>query len=343
MPLNHTVYFLALGIVAAFNVLLYHNGASAYLLGWFSFFIAIYGVTSNDSIQILGTLVESKKHLPTVVKWGITGGVGTIVLWLGWFLYDGQIHYDRLSSFHNTGSRNVIHVLVPYILVILTRLKAPVSTTFLILGAFGGGDNISDIFMKSFTGYAISFVVALVVWFALFRLNQSDYKNADEKRDEGVSWDIYKWLSGLFLWGAWLVQDIANFSVYLPRVLAAGEMVLVTAALLAVTGILFYTNGGPIQSLISEKRDIQNVKAATIVDLVYAVILIFFQGMNNIPMSTTWVFLGLLAGREIILNILTYEDKPYLDTLTRVGRDVLYASLGVVISIAVVIIASGNG
>ena len=36
-------------------------------------------------------------------------------------------------------------------------------------------------------------------------------------------------------------------------------------------------------------------------DLIYGVVLLLFKEISNIPMSTTWVFVGLLAGREIAI------------------------------------------
>lgn len=36
---------------------------------------------------------------------------------------------------------------------------------------------------------------------------------------------------------------------------------------------------------------------------VYAIILIYFKEISNIPMSTTWVFLDLLGGRELTITI----------------------------------------
>ena len=41
------------------------------------------------------------------------------------------------------------------------------------------------------------------------------------------------------------------------------------------------------------------MRSATIIDLVYALILWYFKQYNDIPMSTTWVFIGLLCGREL--------------------------------------------
>ena len=41
------------------------------------------------------------------------------------------------------------------------------------------------------------------------------------------------------------------------------------------------------------------MRSATIIDFTYAIILWYFKEYNNIPMSTTWVFVGLLCGREL--------------------------------------------
>ncbi len=68
-------------------------------------------------------------------------------------------------------------------------------------------------------------------------------------------------------------------------------------------GFLFYMKGDKIQVIVDEKSNVTDVRAATIVDLVYAVILFYFKMYNNVPMSTTWVFIGLLAGRELAIAL----------------------------------------
>ena len=54
-----------------------------------------------------------------------------------------------------------------------------------------------------------------------------------------------------------------------------------------------------IQEVVDEKADVVDVRMATIIDLLYAVILYVFKVVSQVPMSTTWVFVGLLAGREL--------------------------------------------
>ena len=43
------------------------------------------------------------------------------------------------------------------------------------------------------------------------------------------------------------------------------------------------------------------MRSATIIDFTYALILWYFKQYNDIPMSTTWVFVGLLCGRELAI------------------------------------------
>ncbi len=63
----------------------------------------------------------------------------------------------------------------------------------------------------------------------------------------------------------------------------------------------FYTHGGAIQKVVLTKTNTTDIRSATFVDLIYGIVLFLFVGASDIPMSTTWVFVGLLAGREIAM------------------------------------------
>jgi len=52
---------------------------------------------------------------------------------------------------------------------------------------------------------------------------------------------------------------------------------------------------------VLNKKNTRYVRSATLIDLVYAFLLLYFKEMNDIPMSTTWVFIGLLSGRELAI------------------------------------------
>ncbi|MFB5652736.1 hypothetical protein ACE5IS_19005 [Leptospira wolffii] len=318
----------------------YYLGISSYFLGWFAFCISAFSVAGNDAVQTVGTFIESKKAVHWFPKIAALGSLLAAVFTYAWFTGNGEVHFNRLDHFPPTAEFNLIQLIAPLILVVITRMRSPISTTFLILGLFGG-QNIEKMLTKSFLGYMIAFGTALLVWGILVKVDPKEYYD-DHMPDPRTErkWAILQWFSTLFLWGAWLAQDAANIVVYLPRQLNFWELGLAVSVLVLALGIILYTNGGTIQEIVTEKSDIQWSKAATIVDMVYACILIFFQKISNMPMSTTWVFLGMLAGREIVLNFLTYRDAPYLETFRKVGKDVFLASLGIAVSILIFLLAS---
>jgi len=98
-----------------------------------------------------------------------------------------------------------------------------------------------------------------------------------------------------------------------------------------------YKRGGGIQDIVTEKTDVVDLRAATTIDFIYAIVLVIFKYINNIPMSTTWVFLGLLAGREIALTLLSRKEEPYKTTAKLVLRDILRAGMGLAISLMIVV------
>ena len=127
----------------------------------------------------------------------------------------------------------------------------------------------------------------------------------DEKKpvaqENRSKWRIAQWLATCFLWHQWLAHDIANVAVFLPRGSDLPIWVFVSFMGILVIGLahLFYTRGGKIQEIVLSKSGTRFMRSATIIDFVYALILLYFKQYNDIPMSTTWVFVGLLCGREL--------------------------------------------
>ena len=62
--------------------------------------------------------------------------------------------------------------------------------------------------------------------------------------------------------------------------------------------------------------------------------LYLFKELSNIPMSTTWVFLGLLAGREFGIALDTYL-RSNRETAMIVVKDAFKGLIGLGASIAV--------
>ena len=150
-------------------------------------------------------------------------------------------------------------------------------------------------------------------------------------------WIAAKWLSTAFLWSQWLMQDAANLFVYLPRKASLGELVFVLTAFCAFLWVVAYKRGGEIQKIVKMKTNVQDPRSATIIDLIYALILLYFIQLNNVPMSTTWVFVGLLAGREIALyHRLRFESPKKM--YKHIFKDLTKVTFGLVVSIVVVVL-----
>ncbi|MEX0844476.1 MAG: hypothetical protein WD022_04310, partial [Balneolaceae bacterium] len=82
-----------------------------------------------------------------------------------------------------------------------------------------------------------------------------------------------------------------------------------------------------------------DVRSATIVDFVYSILLVYKLTVSTVPMSTTWVFLGLLAGREIGMSIMDSkeEGRPMGKVMAMVIKDLSYALIGLIVSILLAI------
>lgn len=302
------------------------------------FLISMYSCVSNDVIQTLGTYLTSSKKMPTWLIWAFTSSVLVITIATGWIINDGDMAFGRLTRIPFPETFTLVHVLPPIILLFLTRYGIPVSTTFLILSIFSAQDIsvIGMILSKSLIGYVLALIVSIIIYNIIARpLERYFYYTADKKISKW--WVAAKWLSTAFLWSQWLMQDAANLFVYLPRKASFLDLLLVLIAFSAFMWIVAYKRGGEVQKIVKMKTNVQDPRSATIIDLIYAFLLLYFIQLNNVPMSTTWVFIGLLAGREIALyHRLRFESpkKMYKHIL----KDLSKATFGLVVSIAVVVV-----
>ena len=302
------------------------------------FLISMYSCVSNDVIQTLGTYLTTSKKMPTWLIWAFTSAVLIVTISTGWLLNDGDMAFGRLERIPFPETFTLVHVLPPVILLFLTRYGIPVSTTFLILSIFSASDIsvIGMILSKSIIGYFLALIVSIIVYTIIARpLERVFYYTADKKISKW--WIAAKWASTAFLWSQWLMQDAANLFVYLPRKTSFSTLLFVLIAVSAFLWMVAYKRGGEVQKIIKMKTNVQDPRSATIIDIIYAFLLLYFIQLNNIPMSTTWVFIGLLAGREIALyNRLRFESpkKMYKHIL----KDLTKVTFGLVVSIVVVVV-----
>ena len=175
------------------------------LLRWSVFFLSAYAVMSNDSLQTIGTFMSSNGHRPWWLLWLFTSGVFFVTVAYSWHVHGGDVTFQRLHSkeFLNTPNElSFFQCMAPVLLLVLTRFRVPISTTFLLLSIFSKNLlGVERMFWKSIAGYLVSFGVAAAVWFAVSRLLRSTH--SQRSRDY---WVVLQWVSSALLWGAGLCK-----------------------------------------------------------------------------------------------------------------------------------------
>lgn len=311
------------------------------------FGLAGWSVIANDSVQTLGTFIASKQKW---FKWYTLAAAASfmmiVVITYGWWAYDGDISFGRLTRIPYQQIQ-WYHAVAPGILLLLTRVGIPVSTTFLVLSAFASTVVLEKMLMKSVVGYGLAAVAAYICWIVISKF-------INEKFDEVTTgwkiafWRNAVWVSSAYLWAAWLSHDVANIAVYLPRQLDITLLLIVISYFTILLFYIFYIQGGAIQKVVLDKTGTRYARSATIINTIYAGVLYYFKELNDLPMSTTWVFVGLLCGRELAISTMNKEYKfKYVFPL--IGKDFvkmifgLSVSVGIVLSIHYIIIPTGFG
>ncbi|MGI9571689.1 MAG: hypothetical protein ACR2L5_00040 [Candidatus Actinomarinaceae bacterium] len=297
------------------------------------FLLAAYSVIANDSIQTLGTFLASNKaHFKWYTLWMAASVMLVYTITYGWINYDGDISYGRLTRIPFQEVQ-WYHAMAPAILLLLTRKGIPVSTTFLVLSAFASFTVLEKVLMKSIVGYGVAAISAYVIWVVLER-----YINEKKDHPEHVKfWRVGQWVTSGWLWFAWLQHDMANIAVFLPRQLMLGDLLMVLVATVSILGYVFYTGGGRIQEVVINKHGTRFARSSTIINLVYAFVLYFFKELNDLPMSTTWVFVGLLTGRELAISSVI-ENYRFKYVFPIIAKDFGKMMFGLGASVAIVLI-----
>lgn len=301
------------------------------------FLLASYSVIANDSVQTLGTFIASNNKTKWYYLWGFISTILVITLSISYFSSGGDISSGRLEKIPFI-QIEWYHALAPLALVLLTRIGIPVSTSLLVLSAFASTLVFSSILTKSALGYGIAAITAYTLWVIIFKWDNAENPVAENRKN---MWRIFQWIATGFLWYTWLSHDIANVAVFLPRELNVLQFVLVLLIFVIGLAYIFWCRGGKIQQIVLEKKNTRYIRSATIIDLVYGLILLVFKEWNSIPMSTTWVFVGLLSGRELAMST-WMKDYKFVDVFPLVGKDLLRLLFGLAISIAVALAIQHN-
>lgn len=301
------------------------------------FTLASYSVIANDSVQTLGTWIASNSNkFKWYFMWMAASLVLLFTLWYGWYVNNGDISYGRLTKIPYQPIE-WYHAVAPMILVALTRFGVPVSTTFLVLSAFASTVVLEKVLLKSAMGYIVAAAAAYLIWLAVSKFWETK-KEIPESHEKW--WRVAQWCTTGWLWFTWLSHDMANIAVFLPRQISVEIMLLISGVFVIGLAYMFHEKGGKIQEIVLSKTNVSYVRSATLVDLIYSIILWYFKGYNNIPMSTTWVFVGLLAGRELAFATINGKYK-FKTVFPLVGRDFFKMMIGLALSVAIVLAIHG--
>ena len=97
-------------------------------------------------------------------------------------------------------------------------------------------------------------------------------QNRKEKR-----WAKLQWLSTAFLWVAGYYKILQILRSFYQEKLSLYEFIAAISIIAFAIGMIIISNGGTIQEVVSEKSDIAYSKAATLVDIAYALVLLYFK------------------------------------------------------------------
>ena len=310
------------------------------------FLLAAFSVVANDSLQTLGTYLSSnRKRTPKAVQMVFICTVTIVVLMLGWYLKNGNPAWGRLSvsgkDFPLPEPFTWVYVIPPIAVLALTQWGAPVSTSFLVLSSFHPA-NIGELLYSSLSGYLLAFCVGLSAYgLGVWLLERWVFRRNQDNKDVHKLWYGLQWVSTGFLWSMWLVQDLANIFVFLPRQLDLTAMVICTSVLCLGLCLLLLTGGGPIQSVLRSKTNTSDLRSATVIDFFFGLCLLYKAFLSTFPLSTTWVFLGLIGGREIALRIkeqefeIRFTNRESGNLGNVIGRDLWKAFVGVFVSLVI--------
>lgn len=181
----------------------------------------------------------------------------------------------------------------------------------------------------------MAFAAGLIVWLTVTKTLEKKFNNSEPAK----YWLPIQWITSGSLWAVWVMQDAANVAVYLPRSLDLGQFLGFALFIFFGLGLLFYLRGDRIQQIVTEKSRVTDIRSATIIDFIYALLLVYKLTVSTVPMSTTWVFLGLLAGREVGMSVMDALGigKPMKKVLKIVFKDLSYALFGLLVSILLAI------
>lgn len=311
--------------------------------------ITRFGIPVSTTFLILS--VFSSKNIQSMVEKSLLGYltafVAAIVLYF--FISKRLEKYfistsDKYQVFTETsGNQTLGRAILNFLIAIGLGIAVfqVISSNHVIEGIFG--EQAYKTYRLFVLKNLVAALVVVPIFFLLYRQGLNTHSNQKEEYTSN-NWMIAQWISTGFLWSQWIIQDMANIFVYLPRhgSLSATGYWLAIILLVGLLGLILYQRGGGIQKIVTTKTNTFDIRSATIIDFTYGIILFIFKEYSKIPMSTTWVFVGLLAGRELAITYQLAHNQPgsFRTVLTVVLKDLGKIFLGLIVSLLLVLLIS---
>ena len=298
--------------------------------------------------------------LLTITRWGIPVSTTFMILTLFSLSAIPNDFHSMLSSVFDTDTKlggMIQKSIMGYIIAFLSSIVIYLVITKWTERRFLDNPIKDDANVSKLTLVLVTLVMGAISYFIMFsdfdaaiRIGASAIimaviAIAGTMVNQEKFWTGFQWFTTGFLWYQWLTQDLANIYIYLRggEGLSTIGFISSLAILLGLLAYIFYSKGGAVQKVVREKTNTADIRSATFVDLIYGVILYIFKDNYlglfeaKMPMSTTWVFIGLLAGRELAIRI--HLDKKVKKKVAQmIFADLGKVFFGLIVSVVLVFI-----
>ena len=216
------------------------------------FMLSLISIIRNDSLQTLGPfLLANQSRVPKWRQMIFLCTVSVVVLMLGWSLNGGDPAWGRLNVqghvFTQPPIFTWVYLISPLEMLLHTHWGAPLRTSFVVLPTFEFKNSSSLIQILLLVFLIIFLITIILYWLGLWIFERWFFNTNQSNHSVGLVWLITQWLVTAFLWAIWLVQDLANAFVFLPRQIDLLPMMMCTVLLCLGFCWLISVGGGPIQ------------------------------------------------------------------------------------------------
>lgn len=303
-----------------------------YFFNWFMLAITCYTLIANNYIQSIGTFIINNKikFKSNLIFITLSFTLSTLISWL---IFDGNIDYNLLNNIEYKKNLAIAMIFIPLLLNVFTKYGIPVSATFLVIPLFSDSNTLNTMLIKTTTSYFLAFMVSFFIW-NFIKKHFNHLMKMDAKPN--LFWNIMEYVTTSLVWIAWNMLNICVFVVFVDRKFNIYELIAVSLIVLVVLYIIMTGNNKQIEEIINEKNETENKKSIAVFNLVFALILIYIEFFSNVPLTTTWVFLGLLAGKDLSDSFsenIIFSNSKTKKSILKIIKDLHKAIVGIVFSL----------